>query len=208
RRKASGGRSSTWRPTTSTPPWPKSPGQAARPARSSRSRRSAGSRAARTPRATRSRSSRRTSPFPATSAAKARAAPDRTRRARAPRARASLAVTDNRPVQVEAQVAATTDLSEAEKQARFEELQGKLVPLWRSIEKMSQDEQTIVVVPSMTGGKIGLQGAMLQAYEERFLFLLFLLRQPRARMIYVTSQAILPSIVDYYLALLPGVIPS
>jgi hypothetical protein len=49
---------------------------------------------------------------------------------------------------------------------------------------------------------------LLQAYEERFLFLLLLLRQPRARMIYVTSQAILPSIVDYYLALLPGVIPS
>src|SRR5262249_4079989 len=88
---------------------------------------------------------------------------------------------DNRAVQVEAEVAAVTDLPEAEKAARFDELQRKLVPLWQSIEKMSQDEQTIVVVPSMTGGKIGLHGAMLQAYEERFLFLLFLLRQPRAR---------------------------
>jgi hypothetical protein len=45
-----------------------------------------------------------------------------------------------------------------------------------------------------------------QAYEERFLFLLLLLRQPRARLIYVTSQAIHPDIVDYYLDLLPGVI--
>jgi hypothetical protein len=48
----------------------------------------------------------------------------------------------------------------------------------------------------------------MQAYEERFLFLLLLLRQPRARLIYVTSQMILPNIIDYYLDLLPGVIPS
>ena len=50
--------------------------------------------------------------------------------------------------------------------------------------------------------------AVLQAYEERFLFLLLLLRQPRARLVYVTSQAVHPSIVDYYLGLLPGIIPS
>jgi hypothetical protein len=51
-------------------------------------------------------------------------------------------------------------------------------------------------------------GAVMQAYEERFLFLLLLLRQPRARLIYVTSQTILPNIIDYYLDLLPGVISS
>ena len=33
-------------------------------------------------------------------------------------------------------------------------------------------------------------------------------RQPRLRMIYVTSMPIDPRIVEYYLALLPGVIPS
>ena len=49
---------------------------------------------------------------------------------------------------------------------------------------------------------------MTQAYEERFLFLLLLLRQPRLRMIYVTSMPIDPRIIEYYLALLPGVIPS
>ena len=90
---------------------------------------------------------------------------------------------------------------------RFEELQQKLVPLWKSIERLNQDEQTIVVVPSMSLDREE-SGMALQAYEERFLFLLFLLRQPRARMVYVTSQPILPSVVDYYLALLPGVIPS
>lgn len=92
--------------------------------------------------------------------------------------------------------------------ARFAELQKKLVPLWKSIERMTQDEQTIVVVPSMTLDLLGEHGSELQAYEERFLFLLLLLRQPRARLVYVTSQAINPSIVDYYLDLLPGVIPS
>src|SRR5262249_33609468 len=39
-------------------------------------------------------------------------------------------------------------------------------------------------------------------------FLLLLLTQPRARMVYVTSQAIHPSVIEYYLGLLSGVIPS
>jgi hypothetical protein len=92
-------------------------------------------------------------------------------------------------------------------QAEFDKLQKKLVPLWKSIERFNQDPQTIVVVPSMSIDAIN-SGAVMQAYEERFLFLLLLLRQPRARLVYVTSQRILPSIIDYYLALLPGVIPS
>ena len=92
-------------------------------------------------------------------------------------------------------------------QVEFDRLQKKLVPLWKSIERLNQDPQTIVVVPSMSIDAIG-SGAVMQAYEERFLFLLLLLRQPRARLIYVTSQTILASIIDYYLDLLPGVIPS
>jgi hypothetical protein len=92
--------------------------------------------------------------------------------------------------------------------ARFEELQLKLVPLWKSIRAMNQDEQTIVVVPSLSIDSTDLSGAVLQAYEERFLFLLLLLRQPRARLVYVTSQSIQPNVIDYYLDLLPGVIPA
>jgi hypothetical protein len=95
----------------------------------------------------------------------------------------------------------------ADSQAEFDQLQKKLVPLWKSIERFNQDPQTIIVVPSMSIDAIS-SGAVMQAYEERFLFLLLLLRQPRARLIYVTSQTILPSIIDYYLGLLPGVIPS
>ena len=92
-------------------------------------------------------------------------------------------------------------------QDEFDQLQKKLVPLWKSIERFNQDPQTIVVVPSMSIEAIG-SGTLMQAYEERFLFLLLLLRQPRARLIYVTSQTIHPNIIDYYLDLLPGVIPS
>jgi hypothetical protein len=79
--------------------------------------------------------------------------------------------------------------------------------LWKSIQSFSQDEQTIVVVPSLTID-FECSSSELQAYEERFLFLLLLLRQPRARLIYVTSQMIQPNIIDYYLDLLPGVIAS
>ena len=89
--------------------------------------------------------------------------------------------------------------------ARFQALQQKLVPLWQSIRQINPDPQTIVVVPSISLEST-IQGVKQQAYEERFLFLLLLLRQPRARLIYVTSQAVHPDVVDYYLDLLPGVI--
>jgi len=101
----------------------------------------------------------------------------------------------------------TLGMSADEAAARFDMLQRRLVPLWRSIQTMSQDEQTIVVVPSISVD-VALRPSEVQAYEERYLFLLFLLRQPRARLIYVTSQAIHPNIVEYYLGLLPGVIAS
>jgi hypothetical protein len=98
--------------------------------------------------------------------------------------------------------------SPAHAQQRFELLQEKLVPLWQSIQALNQDEQTIVVVPSISLDKQEGSAISMQPYEERYLFLLLLLRQPRARLIYVTSQPILPSVIDYYLDLLPGVIPS
>jgi hypothetical protein len=91
--------------------------------------------------------------------------------------------------------------------AQFDRLQQKLVPLWKLIESFNQEEQTIVVVPSMTV-ELSARGFEMQGYEERFLFLLLLLAQPRARLTYVTSQAIHPSVIEYYLDLLSGVIPS
>ncbi len=100
-----------------------------------------------------------------------------------------------------------SDAFDVHDQAAYDALQAKLVPLWTSIEKLNTDEQTIVVVPN-ADIDVELPADVLQAYEERYLFLLLLLRQPRARMIYVSGQAIHPDIVDYYFDLMPGVISS
>src|SRR5512138_621762 len=98
-------------------------------------------------------------------------------------------------------------------QAQFDALQEKLVPLWNAIGRSTpgsggiEDQNTVVVVPSMSIDTEW-HGSMQQAYEERFLFMLFLLRQPDIRMIYVTSQEIRPSTIDYYLQILPGAVIS
>lgn len=98
-------------------------------------------------------------------------------------------------------------ISEEEAQTRFAALQRKLVPLWEHIRRFNESEQTIVVVPSQTI-EFDCKGAEMQAYEERMLFMLLLLRQPSARLVYATSQTILPSTLDYYLSMLPGVVSS
>ena len=98
-------------------------------------------------------------------------------------------------------------ISEEEAQRRFERLQEKLIPHWERIRCINDSEQTIVVVPSQTL-EFDCQGAEMQAYEERMLFMLLLLRQPTARLIYATSQTILPATLDYYFSLMPGVINS
>jgi hypothetical protein len=94
---------------------------------------------------------------------------------------------------------------------KFDELQKKLVPMWKMIgselDSADEDANTVVVVPSLSVD-IELTSSAQQAYEERLLFMLFLLRQPRIRLIYVTSQIIQPEIIDYYLDILPGVIIS
>jgi hypothetical protein len=104
--------------------------------------------------------------------------------------------------------APTLGLTPNEIAVRYAALQAKLVPLWKSIASLNRDPQTIVVVPSITLDQMNMAPSVLQAMEERFLFMLFLLRQPNARMVYVTSRPILPDVVDYYLGLLPGVIPA
>jgi PGM1 C-terminal domain len=99
-------------------------------------------------------------------------------------------------------------LTDEERYERFDRLQRRMASVWSAMRLNEQDE-SVVVVPSVTVDRVGERsGSLTQAYEERFLFLLLLLRQPRLRMIYVTSMPVAPSIVEYYLALLPGVIPS
>ena len=93
---------------------------------------------------------------------------------------------------------------------KFDLLQKKLVPLWEQIGSSDpggtfiEDENTMVVLPSLTVD-VKLDFAAQQAYEERMLFMLFLLRQPHVRIIYLTSAPIQQEIVDYYLDILPSV---
>ena len=83
-----------------------------------------------------------------------------------------------------------------------------MASVWDAM-RLNVENESVVVIPSVTLDRLGDgSGSLTQAYEERFLFLLLLLRQPRLRMVYVTSMPIAPAIIEYYLALLPGVIPS
>ena len=101
-----------------------------------------------------------------------------------------------------------SDLDEDERYRCFDDRQLAMPAVWESMQRGFADE-SVVVVPSIsiertTAGS----GTVMQALEERALFLLLLLRQPQLRMIYVTSQPVSESIVEYYLGLLPGVILS
>ncbi len=63
---------------------------------------------------------------------------------------------------------------------------------------------TIVVVPSITFPVVELDKIVAaRYYEERTLFLALLLGRPDLRMVFVTSTAIDPAIVDYYLRFVP-----
>jgi hypothetical protein len=99
-----------------------------------------------------------------------------------------------------------SDLSQHERSVRFGQLQQRLVPLWTSM-RLNQPGESIVVVPSVAPDSTQ-GGTVLQALEERMLFLLFLLRKPRLRVIYLTGRPVPESVVGYYLGLLPGVIPQ
>jgi hypothetical protein len=99
------------------------------------------------------------------------------------------------------------DMDGAARDERFAHLQRRMPSVWAAM-RLDLDDESVVVIPSVTPSAAAASGTLTQAYEERFLFLLLLLRQPRLRMIYVTSMPVDPRIVEYYLALLPGVIPS
>jgi hypothetical protein len=96
-----------------------------------------------------------------------------------------------------------SDLDDAERYAAFDQLQERMPHVWAGMRRDLGDE-SVVVVPSVSTAR---SGTLTQAMEERSLFLLLLLRQPRLRMIYVTSNPVSEAIVEYYLGLLPGVIP-
>jgi hypothetical protein len=92
--------------------------------------------------------------------------------------------------------------------ADFERLKPRLLELWATITMREEEPHTSVVVPSLSLDQSELKKlAGVNYYEERLLFLLIRLRNPRARMVYVTSQPVHPMILEYYFQFLAG-IPS
>jgi hypothetical protein len=98
------------------------------------------------------------------------------------------------------------DLTPEQEIAEFQRLKPRLAEVWDALIMREEEPHTAVVVPSLTLDQSELRkisGASF--YEERLLFLLIRLRNPRARMVYVTSQPIHPIILEYYLQFLAGI---
>ena len=90
--------------------------------------------------------------------------------------------------------------------AEFESLKPRLETLWNALSAREEEPYTSVVIPSLTLDQselVKIDGANF--YEERLLFLLIRLRNPHARMVYVTSQPVHPLILEYYFQLLAGI---
>jgi PGM1 C-terminal domain len=100
----------------------------------------------------------------------------------------------------------SSELSLEREIADFEQLKPRLRDVWETLTLRDEEPHTSVVVPSLTLDRASLEkltGASF--YEERLLFLLIRLRNPRARMVYVTSQPVHPLILEYYFELLAGI---
>ena len=98
------------------------------------------------------------------------------------------------------------DLTLDQELEAFRALKPRLTAVWDALTTDDDSHCTSVVVPSLTLDQTEL-GKLAGAayYEERLLFLLIRLRNPRAHVVYVTSQPVHPIILDYYLNLLAGV---
>ena len=89
---------------------------------------------------------------------------------------------------------------------RFQALKERLPRIWASLENDPEYEHTSIIVPSLSVNQEELAKVTGAAfYEERLLFALIRLRNPNARLVYITSNPVHPDIIDYYLDLLEGV---
>jgi len=98
------------------------------------------------------------------------------------------------------------DLTPDAEIAEFERLKPRLDALWNALSAREEEPYTSVVIPSLTLDQAELSKLDAASfYEERLLFLLIRLRNPQARMVYVTSQPVHPLILEYYFQLLAGI---
>jgi hypothetical protein len=94
----------------------------------------------------------------------------------------------------------------SDEMAAFRRLQTQLAERWELINSKGPEARDIVVVPSLSLD--GIESVSIDGvlhYEERMLFVLNLLRRPRARVVYVSSAPIHPAAVDYMLSLISGI---
>jgi hypothetical protein len=97
-------------------------------------------------------------------------------------------------------------IAEAAEIEAFDALKPRLGELWDTVFPGDDQPYTSVIVPSLTldtGEMTKIAG--IEFYEERLLFLLMRLRNPRARIVYVTSQPVHALVLEYYLQLLVGI---
>ena len=93
-----------------------------------------------------------------------------------------------------------------EETAAFALLQDRFPDMYRDVFADPKAPRTVVVLPSMSLPESELSKIPgVIHYEERMLCLLMLLRLPRTQLIYLTSIGLDPSVIDYYLHLLPGI---
>lgn len=90
--------------------------------------------------------------------------------------------------------------------AAFHAIMARLPDTFRRVTTDRRQSQTVVVVPSLSLDPEELAKVTgVHHYEERMLYMLMLLRRPRTRVVFVTSQQLDPIVVDYFLHLLTGV---
>ena len=88
----------------------------------------------------------------------------------------------------------------------FRELQKRLVRIYERVFPDHLLPRTVLIVPSLSlDNEVLARISGVPHYEERLLCLLFLLRMPETRVVYVTSAPIAEATIDYYLHLLEGV---
>lgn len=93
-----------------------------------------------------------------------------------------------------------------QEKAAFKKLQGHFPKLFKKVFPGKLTSKSVVIIPSLTlDEEILSKISGIIHYEERLLCLLMLLRMPRTHVVYVTSTPVDPSIIDYYLQMLPGI---
>jgi hypothetical protein len=88
----------------------------------------------------------------------------------------------------------------------FSAVQAGLAPMWPSMTMRRRDgDRTLLVVSSVSIPIPANYQPLIPAYEERYLsYVIALANDPNTRVVFVTSQPVLPRLFDYYLGLQPA----